>query len=106
MTETNGDQAEDDALVAAWHDSEVRGNRAYPVLWYTVDRSYPESCTTEPCIWCGRRHHHGSGDGSRAPHCGLHTHEYTSTGRRRSPMVMGVKRCTTDHRQYILRRAP
>ena len=24
---------------------------------------------TEPCAFCGRRHHHGRGSGHRRPHC-------------------------------------
>jgi len=90
----------DDERVLAWHDWEEYGGIKYPVLWYTGDGD------TEPCIWCGRRHHHGDLEGSRVPHCPDHTHELTAKKNRRSPYARGVTRCANHHREYILRRKP
>lgn len=100
----NEDEA-DEAQARAWHDFEVYDGRSYPVLWYTPDRD--QCCaTTEPCIWCGRRHRHGNMPGSRGPHCGPHTHETTPKGNRRSLYARGVTRCSVHHRDYILQPRP
>lgn len=88
----------DDLAVEAWHDWEEYKGIKYPVLWYTGDGD------TEPCIWCGKPHHHGDLEGSRVPHCTDHTHVETPKGNRRSPDAKGMTRCTKQHRDYILRK--
>jgi len=106
-----GDDPEDERRAREWHDFEVFRGKAYPVLFYTIDhprywRGRPVSAstvTTEPCIWCGSRHHHGNGPGSRVPHCAGHSHELTPTGRRRSVYAKNVAKCPNYHRDYILR---
>ena len=92
----------DQERILAWHDHETYQGRDYPVLWYRLDGQ--DLAVTEPCIWCGRRHHHGDLEGSRVPHCGDHTHELTPAGNRRRPYTYGVTRCPYHHRDYILRR--
>lgn len=95
----------DDALIAAWHDSEIHSGIAYPVLFYDV-RNRGRSAVTEPCIYCGRRHSHGNLEGDRVPHCGEHTHDLTPSGRHRNPYAAGFSRCNVWHRNYILRPRP
>lgn len=103
----------EEGLIASWHDVERFRGVDYPVLFYTVrrDRLRIWHAQTEPCIYCGQRHRHGAdddgnGDGSRVPHCGDHTHEFTPTGRRRTIYAHGAVRCHGHHRDYILRRPP
>ncbi len=90
--------------ILAWHDHEMWGGVEHPVLWYDIRRN--GIATTEPCIWCGRRHTHGDLEGSRVPHCGEHTHDLTRSGNRRSPFARGATRCRVHHRDYIIRRRP
>jgi hypothetical protein len=100
-----------EALIANWHDVEMirpphqRAKIPFPVLFYDVV-SRGHQAQTEPCIYCGRRHAHGNLEGSRVPHCGLHTHDLTVTGRRRWLYARGVTLCDVEHRDYILRPRP
>jgi len=98
------------APIAGWHD--VEDGR--PVLWYDLapGDSGHSLAVTEPCIYCGKRHTHGTdrtgnGDGHRVAHCGRHTHDVTRTGRRRSVYARGVTVCPgCQDRGYVLRRRP
>lgn len=80
-----------------------------PVLRYKAVRtSWGYEAVTEPCPYCGKRHHHGAdqtgnGDGHRVAHCGRHTHDVTMTGRRRSIYAKGVRICSgCENRGYVL----
>ncbi len=96
-----------------WHDYDEHGR---PVLFYDrvkfgAGRGVGYTAVTEPCVYCGRKHRHGTdkdgdGDGSRVPHCGPHTHDLTPTGRHRAYWAKGVIMCHVDHPDYVLRRRP
>lgn len=46
------------------HDFEVHNGKKYPILWRKKG-----SRTTDKCMYCGKEHRHGTGEGHRASHC-------------------------------------